>query len=401
VFAEEGRDFQVALATPSGGVLRVAANASRGGYLDLLQFYQEWEPETVIATLDGVECREPQNMRLLFLAGRRATELAEDRSGLLTGWHDRVRAWWGDRTEDMSTLLSIGICDQLGVIRGERFAFLELFGAVAGPAQVVFFPDEALVPCSAVLLQQLNRGPAEHAAIAQDLAQSLLAGSVVPTPADWIFAGALLAALGRSPFTETHDVLTPSGLTRSHAPDVAILSLGAESATILRHKRLGYAINLHQFRIESAGKAIYNWLRGAFEPVARQPDDIRKDYCALVDALSARGGARLLIVNSMSTSGYEDLHNYSAFDHPMSKTLSSIRAKEMNLMLHDLCRERDVAIVDLDAIAAELGAAAHLPDGIHPSGPLQAELRAEILRILRASGVRGFGAQMTSNATSH
>jgi hypothetical protein len=66
----------------------------------------------------------------------------------------------------------------------------------------------------------------------------------------------------------------------------------------------------------------------------------------------------------------------------MSATLSSIAAKELNLMLHDIAGHRDLVIIDVDAIAADLGGAEHLPDGIHQSGPIQAALRVEILHAL-------------------
>ena len=62
----------------------------------------------------------------------------------------------------------------------------------------------------------------------------------------------------------------------------------------------------------------------------------------------------------------------------------------MNLMLHDIARDHDVSIVDNDAIAATLGSSRHLTDGVHGSGALQAELRPEILRLLRERGVAGF-----------
>ena len=61
----------------------------------------------------------------------------------------------------------------------------------------------------------------------------------------------------------------------------------------------------------------------------------------------------------------------------------------MNLMLHDAARDHGLAIVDNDAIAASMGAM-HLPDGVHGSGAMHAELRAEILRILRVRGLAGF-----------
>ena len=83
-------------------------------------------------------------LRLMFGAGRRATEVAGDWSGFLTGWHDRERAWWGEGTGRVDTLLGLGICEQVGVFRGDGLAFHEWFAAARGPAQVVHVPDHAL-----------------------------------------------------------------------------------------------------------------------------------------------------------------------------------------------------------------------------------------------------------------
>jgi hypothetical protein len=92
----------------------------------------------------------------------------------------------------------------------------------------------------------------------------------------------------------------------------------------------------------------------------------------------------------MSSNGAEDVFEYAPFDPPLGGTLASVRDKEMNLMLHDLARAHDVAIVDADGLAAELGGAVHLADGVHQSGALQAETRAEIVRILGERGLPGF-----------
>ena len=86
----------------------------------------------------------------------------------------------------------------------------------------------------------------------------------------------------------------------------------------------------------------------------------------------------------MSTSGYEDILSYASFDLPMRETLENIAAKEMNLMLHDLSDNCDFSIVDVDAVAAELGGAQHLPDGIHHSAAMQAVLRSEIFHVLNS-----------------
>jgi hypothetical protein len=75
----------------------------------------------------------------------------------------------------------------------------------------------------------------------------------------------------------------------------------------------------------------------------------------------------------------------------MASTLSSIFAQDLNLVLHDLAREPEVDIVDVDAITAEMGGQINMPDNVHTSGALQAETRAEVLHILNARGVPGFG----------
>ncbi|NDP42267.1 MAG: hypothetical protein GZ089_06050 [Aromatoleum sp.] len=398
-FADEARDFQIAFATRVGGRLHRSPESSLGGFLDQLVYYQLWTPDFVIG---HIQCRpserppgydaDGETVRLLMLAGRRVTEIAEVRSGLNTGWHDRSRAWWGGDEVPFGTLLCLGICEQAGVIRGEKHAFLEMFDAVPGPAQIVYYPDNVLVPSSSLLAGQLVRTAAAASEIAIDFSRSFAAGSVVPTPGEWVFAGALMSALMRSPFAEPYDVLTRSGLRRVEASDAVLLSLNAEAAVVRRHRRLGYTLHCHDFRVAEAGPAVKAWLRTEFEKVRRTPDDIRRDYCQLIDAVRARSETQFLVLNVISTSGHENVHCYAPFDRPLGDTLRSVRARELNVMLHDLARERNVAIVDVDAIAADLGTERHAPDSVHCSGPLQNEIRREILRLLRDLGVSGFAA---------
>jgi hypothetical protein len=202
-FHEEMEDFQVAFATPIGGRLRHAPGSSQGGYADLLQESGVWTPDFAIGTIEPMSGQAPDEgegqLRLLMATGRRATGLAEDRAGLLTGWHDRSRAWRTQGDGPIGTLLSLGICELLGVIKGDSLAFLEMFDEIAGPAQVVFVPDEALVPNARVVAEQIRRTPAQKAEMAEDLARTLAGGPITPGPADWIFAGAVLKALQSSP----------------------------------------------------------------------------------------------------------------------------------------------------------------------------------------------------------
>ncbi|MEP7208390.1 MAG: hypothetical protein ABI920_15750 [Casimicrobiaceae bacterium] len=392
-FFSESRDFQVAFALRTTGVFRANRAVALGGFLDHLTLFQTWHPDETVGTLDPTAPTQDLpggDCRLLFLAGRRSTELAEVRAGLHTGWHDRSRAWWGDAREAPDTLVCLGICEQMGVVRGDRFAYLELFAQAQGPAHVVYFADDVLVPSARIVLDQAVRTARERAAIADDLRRSFGTGSSVPSPGDWIFAGALLAALNRSPFSDPYDTLTRAGLRRGSPVGAVMLSLNAESRMLLRHRQLGYHVNCHRFRILESGNATRAWLQANFDPVDRSPGEILADYRALVDAVRARSHVEFLILNCMSTSGLENPYHYDAFEQPMRNTVPSIRSKELNLMLHDLAREKDVAIIDVDRMAAGLGAGVHLPDGVHASGTLQREIRGELLRVLTGRGLRGF-----------
>ncbi len=380
-----------------GGTLRHAQTRRRGGFHEQIEhFRRQWTPEFEIGSVepDGGPALPGSidEVELFLTAARRQADLAEGRHGLLTGWHDRVRAWRVEGDGPLGTLVNLGICEMTGVLRGEQLAFLELFEQVAGPAHVVQIADEPLVHSAPIIAELGIRTDAERDVISADLIEYFARAKA--RPAEWVFAGALLKALHREPLSESYDLLGRGGLRRAGPADAVVLSAGAEGG-FLRHRRLGYAINVHGFRAVRAGPTVGAWLREAFEPVHRSIDDIGQDYRGLFRAIRGTPGAqpkRVLIVNVMSTSGEDNIQNYQAFDAPMADTLSSVRARDMNLMLHDLAREDgDVAIIDVDAIATEVGARGNLPDGVHSSGALQAELRAEMLHILCERGFPGFG----------
>jgi hypothetical protein len=387
-------EFQVAFAPQVAGRLQIAGGNSPGGYLNVFGLHV-WNPDDILGYLDPISSAAPEDgagdnpdrLRLLLLAGRRMTGLADVDYGLLPGWHSRSRAWWGDQRGPVSTLLCLGICDAAGIVRGNQVPFIEAFEASPGPAQLVYVPDHPVVPCAPILLEQLERTSAQKQAIASDLASGLASARTPATADDWLFAGALQSSLDRSPMLDTYDVLTPTGLRRLGPPDAILLSLSAEVQSVLRHKKLGYSLQMLRHRQASAGPAIRSWLTSAFEPIKRSIEDIRRDYRRLIEAIASKTGARIMILNRMSTSGYEDILSYAPFDAPMRETLENISAKEMNLMLHDLSEECDFSIVDVDAIAANLGGAEHLPDGIHHSGIMQTVLRSEIIQILNSLGL--------------
>jgi hypothetical protein len=192
----------------------------------------------------------------------------------------------------------------------------------------------------------------------------------------------MLQVLQRSPIQDSYTVFGATGSSRIRSADAILLSLSSEPQSILRHKKLGYHIQVMRHHQAAAGPAIRSWLGSSFETVKRSIDDIRRDYEALIDAVARTTGGKIMIINRMSTTGHEDISSYAPFDAPMSDTLSSVASKELNLMLHDIAETRDLAIIDVDAIAADIGGSEHLPDGIHQSGAMQAILRGEILNVV-------------------
>lgn len=400
VFAGEDVDFQLVFVAKQAGILRCAPDSSLGGYLDRLLFLR-WMPDIVIGHLEPLShemrqgAEDGETLQLLMLSGRRYTEVAADLGGLMTGWHDRRRGWWGDGAAPPGTLLSLGICEQAGIVRGEHAGFFELFAAAPGPAHIVHIPDDSLVPSAPVLLDQLQRTEAQSQEIARDFAETLFGGPLTPSPGDWLFAGAMLARLLGSPLTDGYDILTRSGLRRTGAADAVMLSILTETAPVLRHRRLGYHLSFHNFHLHHTSPALQAWLRTNFEPVKRTHDDVLRDLRKLIDATAARSATHFMFLNAISSLGNEELHNYAPFDWPMGETLLSIRNKELNLLLYDLACERDISIIDIDLIAAELGGQ-HAPDGVHYSGALQDEARAELLHALRSRRVPGFGAPISS-----
>ncbi|HEY1725736.1 MAG TPA: hypothetical protein VGF89_09950 [Steroidobacteraceae bacterium] len=381
-FKREQADLQLILAAPMPGVLRHFPGASRGGWLDQLDRYQHWDENFIPASLEVAQNQQTQPAwRLSLMAGERMTELAEDRSGRLTGWRRLRRSWHGERAGH-GTLLSFGTCEQNGVFLGEQHDFSELLASSPGPLHAIHIGDESLVPAAAVLADRMRRDAAANTLLAADMTQSILGGPSAPGPADWFHAGSTLSALTRCPLSERYDLLTREGLSGPATVEAVVLSINAEPKVVLRHRKLGYRAFWHRFRVDATGHAIRNWLNVSFEPLARTVEDIKNDLLDLRKLLADRGVKQVLIMNALSSSGGESIFSYAAFTRALGDELSSVRAKELNLMLHDLAEETDIAIVDVDLIAAGLGAGAHIPDGVHQSGQLQDELRREIFHIL-------------------
>lgn len=382
-FSEE-QELQVVVAPRVAGRVKFDSKSSSGGHLSVLRVGL-WDENTVLGRLEveGTPADNAGELRKLMLAGRRMTPLVDVHAGLLPGWNGRSRGWWAEEGETPVTMLSLGICDITGVVTGEESAFIEMFKTETAATHFVFIPDHPIAPAAPVLLDQFERTSTNFRAIANDLLVSL-AKFNSPTANDMMFAGTLLSVLEQCPIRDTYDIVSASGVIRSEPANAILMSLHSEPPVILRHKTLGYRVHFLKHHLAAAGPAINNWLKQSFQPVKRTTADIKTDYEKLADAVEKSNGAQLLIINRMSTSGDENISSYSPFDAPLSDTLASVAAKEVNLMLHDVAANRNVSIIDLDAIAADIGGGRHLPDGIHQSSELQQLLRAEILHALSA-----------------
>lgn len=386
-FADEDGELQAVLVSPAAGRLRRSEHSSQGGFLDKLEFSLLWTPDFVIGHLEGAS-GEGQ-VRLVMLAGRRRFTFAQRRTGLLAGVYNRSRAWWGEGAARRGALLGIGVCDQSGVIRGEALNFAEIVQASPGPAQVIYADEEPLVASARVNIESLTRTPEDFGAIAQDLSAGMLSGATTPDDVSFAFASGLLGALARSPLSEPPPILTRTAVEAGKGPDAVLLSVVSEARMVLRHRRLGYHLRIHNFRLAKAGAAVRAWLRAHFEPVFLTVDDIRRDYETLAAMLAAQG-TRVLLLNAMGTDGYERIQSYAPMGEPLAAFSNTVRLKELNLMACDLSRSCGVALVDLDAIAVELGAQGHIPDGIHQSGTLEREVRGELIHVLRRLQIPGF-----------
>lgn len=382
-FADEVRDIQVAFAPRCAGRLLHGAEPWAGGYVDRVPIAR-WDEDAAWGAIKPSAPPPPDAglPDLMFLAGRRFVDFAEGRPQPLTGWHDRTRAWWGDGMP--VTLLAGGNCEQRSMLQGDDGIFLPIFEDTAGPFQVVLAQDEPQVPCARTLLEGIERTSDEMHAIRDDLAQGLLGQPDPPEPPDWLFAGALLNALECCPVEEQYPVLTRTALLRVPSAAVLFLSLTAEMPRMLRHRRLDYTLNCHPFRLAAAGRAIRRWLTTEFEMVARTIEDVRRDLIALNARVA--GQTHLMVANVVAASNFEDIGNYALLDAATFAALGPRRAAMLNLMLHDLVRDYDITIVDVDAQAAALGVATHLPDGVHASRELDKASRGELLQSLSRRG---------------
>lgn len=378
----KGTTRQVAIAPPVGGRVRIPVNNAPDGLIGIWPV-RPWNPEDAVAALEvpGGDEAEAMPARLMMLEGKRFAWPVDSDASLLPGGNWQTTAWWG-HSDQMRSVLCLGLCDVAGIVRGKHAAFTELFEAAPIAAHISHFSEHPIIPCSLVIMEQLSRTPDQAKAISADIVNGLAAYG--GNAADLSFASLLLRQLVVSPAEATHDCITATGTSQIGSAATILISLSSEPQSLLRHKKLGYHVYILSADARAAGPAMRQWLKASFEPVRRSVEDIRRHVLQTAESVKATTGGRLIVINRMSSSGRETIYSYSSFSAPLAASLSYVGAKEMNVMLDDLAAAGHLSIIDIDALGAEYGGEAHLPDGIHHSGTMQTALRAELLRLLAA-----------------
>jgi len=415
-FQEEMRELQLVLASPAAGTLALRPGfSSHGGWLDLHGHSFEWDGGARVADLDEEDAggaaaapgAAPRDLLHYFAVGRRGFEPGEGRGGLLSGWLDRVRAFWpGARAEPPVTLLSLGTCEQLPMLRGEGSAFADWFAVAEGPAHLVLHTDDRVVHSSAVLLEQLRRTPAQArellAGVQRMLAQLVERGtddafsprSDGPSrrnalAQDLLFLQhAAAETVSPSPLLERLELFGAEGVCLAPPPALVLLSVGSEYAAHLRHRRTGWLLSTHGFRFADLSPAGQAFLHEEFEHVPRSHADVEASLAQLALELRERTGGRLLVANLVSTTMWDRIPNY-AWLAPDFERSNPVFTGDCNAMLEGLARRGLCTVLDQDAVVAEQGGR-HCPDRIHASGPLPSAYRSELLALLRAAGTHGF-----------
>jgi hypothetical protein len=372
-FAQE--DLRMTVVAGMAGTPSLANGASIGGWRDLRPYIRWDEPIAIGSMRPRAPGRGQIAAHRTMWAGRR----------IFTTWYDRERAWWNiPASGAVANIVALGICDVRRALVGDRDAFADIARMRHGPTHLALFPDPALTFSSPVLTQHLDGPPTDVDGIVGDLGAWLArpglppAGSPAPACRAWFAMSALMNALTRSsPLTDACDVATAAGVRRLGPANIVLVSAVAELALLLRHKRLGYLMTMHEHTIVQHGAGFLAWVRESFEPVARSVDEMVDDVGRFARLLKDRTGAHLVVANIASQ--IEQIYNYAHL--PPGEFGGVARSRALNLGLAELARRGDLSILDNDGIAAEFGSSQSV-QGVHGSGQIMAAIRSEFVRIV-------------------
>ncbi len=379
----EIHDFQAVFITPFDGFIHIQKGNSHGGLIDQLPYYFFWDSKITICE---IECEaqnfvlEAQQVQVIFAAGKRYFDAAENRTGILSGWFQRTRAWTGDRGQIKNTILTLGICDILNGLRGSEIVSLEFMELMPLSTQVILFQDGVLVPTVSMLLEQIKRTPENLSDLIVNFSVMIKSSTYIFESEDYLFLGAILNSLANSNFLDTTLTLTRSGVNENTPSNIVLISLAAQPTKLFRHKSLGYSIAFHGFRLQKMGAATRMWLKENFYLINRSVDEIASELRELCNLLGPN--VRILVCNIAANPMSAFISHYDLFDKATFKEIGDINQRERNVMLDELASEGILEVVDLNLLSAKLGTSRNIPDGMHMTGVLEQEFLKELARII-------------------
>ena len=368
--------LQIVVVATCDGIVRHAAGSSQGGWRDLFES-RAYEAGEVIGEIIPDAAGTVSANICLMINSQRMTSLVDDRESLWSGWHYRQRIWRLGAAPPQRTLLALGICELTHALRGADHAFSEMLSRFTEPVQLVTRDDVPLVTSARIALEQLTRTEEEGALIWNDLQKGLIESGGALTPDDWMVAGSLGRMLTDRAIVEGFPVLSAQGITQSAPADCVVMSMLAESPIQLRHKRLGYHMHMHRWLYFRLPQSMQLWIQQNFEQVRISLEELERDYVALCERLRSNG-RRLCLLNNIASHRSERIERYFHFEGRLEDQLASFRNLSLNLMADRLVAREGLQVVDVDALAAELGIWEQSPDRMHHGVLLEHRICSEL-----------------------
>jgi len=379
----EEHDFQAIFIAPVDGVIHIRQGTSYGGLIDQLPHFFFWDPQFIICEVEIEGWDQPPmtlQVQVVFATGKRYLGASENRTGVLSGWFQRTRAWVADRGPIHNTIITLGICDILNGLRGSEIIPLDLMRLIPDSTQVILFQDTVLIPTVTMMLDQVKRTPENSSKIIINFKEMIKNSSQIFEPEDYLFLGAILKSLVNNSFLDSTLTISRSGIDENTRPNIVLTSLAAQPKRLFRHKTLGYSISCHDFRFRQMGNAARIWLQENFHLVTREANEIGQELRELANLLGP--DTRLLVCNISANPLSAFIPHYDLFDQATFKEIAYVNQREMNVMLDGLASEGILEVVDLNLLSAQMGTLRHVPDGIHMSGVLEQEFIKELAYII-------------------
>ena len=363
-------NLQLVVVATCHGIVRHASGTSQGGWRDQFEGRAYQAGEVIGAGIVSANI-------CLMINSQRMTSLVDDRESLWSGWHYRQRIWPLGAAPPKRTLLALGICELAHALRGSDHAYSEMLLRFVEPVQLVTRDDVPFVTSARIALEQLTRTEEQSALIWNDLQTGLLGTGNALTPDDWMVAGCFGRMLIDRAIVEGYPVLSVQGITQSAPADCVVLSMMAESPIQLRHKQLGYHIHMHKWLFARLPHAMRQWIQHNFEQVKVSLDEVEHDYTELSKRLQSEG-RQLCLLNNIASHRNERIERYVHFQGALEDDLASFRNLSLNVMASHLAKRACLQVVDVDALAAELGIWDQSPDRVHHGPLLERGIRFEL-----------------------